>query len=361
MQIILSVLQFIGIALLVLLGIVLFLILLILFYPICYTIEGELYSEKSVKAKVSWLFHLIRAKLVYEDDVISAKVGIFWKTIPFSYEFSTKTESEDESEAEWDINEESNIDINTDIMKETYENTEKEIVQEDIEKNDKSYIQETVVLNEKNKELDSTYDGEQSEFDKTDLNATDEILQDTLSETDVIDKQVDNDTTESNSSSDSHTSGKTKNSFIEKIKRMISKIKGTINKIKQVWNEIKTILTDEQNKSAVKHIKNEGIYLLKIFLPVKSKVNGVFSTGSPNITGQAFGIIALFPFMYKNEWSLRPDFVTEKAYFEGSFYFKGRIYLYKMILSVLRILFDKNCRRLYKLIKRFMHNVKQAR
>ena len=115
----------------------------------------------------------------------------------------------------------------------------------------------------------------------------------------------------------------------------------------------KKIITDEGNQSAVKHLKDEGIYLVKIFLPIKSKVDGVFSTGSPNTTGQIFGIISAFPFLYQNEWNLRPDFMTQSAYFEGSFHAKGRVYLYKMVVSAVRVLFDKNCRRLYKMIKQF--------
>ena len=99
MQIILSILQFIGIGLLVLLGVLILLLGLILFYPICYKTEGIFENENRVKANVSWLFHLVRAKLIYEDDLIFAKVAIFWKTIPFSYVFSRKQKSSSKKEA----------------------------------------------------------------------------------------------------------------------------------------------------------------------------------------------------------------------------------------------------------------------
>lgn len=397
MQIVLSILQFIGIALLVLLGILLFLILLILFYPICYTIEGELYGEKTVKARVSWLFHLIRAKVVYEDDLISAKVGIFWKNIPFSYEFATKTETEDETENEWDIDisadtdekdeklqeeiiqendEIKDLDVECDTVKSDFDrcdileedNVSHEILQESLETMENRSISKEFNTEPKNNDRNLS-DVSECETEDTILKSDEDSISESQKENGFNDTNLEEDvtfseeksekeTTASNDSSDSNTSDETKRSFIEKIKGMVSKIKGTINKIKQVWGEIKTILTDKQNKSAVKHIKDEGIYLLKIFLPVKSKVNGVFSTGSPDTTGKVFGVIAAFPFMYQNEWSLRPDFTAENAYFEGVFYAKGRIYLYKMVFAVLRILFDKNCRRLYKMIKRFIHKVK---
>lgn len=327
MQIVLSILQFIGIALLVLLGIILVLILIILFYPICYTIEGEMYSEKNAKAKVSWLFHLIRARVVYEDDLISAKIGVFWKNIPFSYELKPKQEKENQE----DIDIEMDIDIENGFNKQQ--------VRED--NNISDDLQSTELLSDADDrskmQNETKIDHAESENDAED------IIVSNISENEKEDS----------------TSDKEKISFIEKIKGMISKIKGTINKIKRLWSEIQTIITDEHNKSAVKHIKDETISLLKSFLPVKSKIDATFSIGSPDKTGQVFGLICAFPFIYKNEWSLRPDFATETAYFEGRFYAKGRIYLYKMVGMVLSILLDKNCRRLYKVIKQFINNLKE--
>lgn len=135
---------------------------------------------------------------------------------------------------------------------------------------------------------------------------------------------------------------------------IVSKIKGIINRIQEVYSRIKVILEDEQNQDAVKHIKNELIYLLKIFLPKKSKVNAVFSTGSPDTTGQLFGILALFPVMYHKNWNLVPDFQSDDAYFKGTFWGKGWIAIYQFVGIVLRILFDKNCRKLYTKVNQFI-------
>ena len=135
---------------------------------------------------------------------------------------------------------------------------------------------------------------------------------------------------------------------------IISKIKGMIKRIKEVYPKVKKILTDEKNKEAVVHLKNEIIYLLKIFVPKKSKIDGVFSTGSPDTTGQAFGILACFPAMYQKNWKIIPDFTSDDIYFKGTIWGKGRIYGYEIVGILLRILFDKNCRRLYTMINRFM-------
>uniref|UniRef100_UPI0040566B2F hypothetical protein n=1 Tax=Agathobacter sp. TaxID=2021311 RepID=UPI0040566B2F len=341
MQIILSILQFIGIVLLVLLGILLFLILAILFHPICYTIKGELYTHKTVNAKVSWLFHLIRAKASYEDGLLSAKISILWKTIPFSHEFSSKgmddaskMEEENAEADEWPERIDSNF-AGGNMEKNSVENTPN--ASSVITKTEADYEADTIC---KKQNSAAAFDASENNaaYDSSESTATDDYFESDEQETENEPK-------------------KGKISLIEKIKGMISKIKGTINKIKQVWNEIKAIIKDERNQSAVRHIKNEILSLLKSFLPVKSKINGVFSTGSPDTTGQVFGVIAVLPFMYQNEWSLTPDFTAESAYFEGSFYAKGRIYLYKIVGMLLRILLDKNCRRLYTVIRGFIKNL----
>ena len=141
---------------------------------------------------------------------------------------------------------------------------------------------------------------------------------------------------------------------------LIDKIKDFVAKIKVAYPRIKKILTDERNKQAVIHLKDELIYLVKIFLPKKSKVHGTFSTGAPDTTGQLCGVIALFPMMYQKGWELRPDFMAEEAYFQGDFWGKGRLYLFQIVGIILRIVFDKNCRRMYTMIDRLMKSIKKT-
>ena len=135
---------------------------------------------------------------------------------------------------------------------------------------------------------------------------------------------------------------------------IISKIKGMIERIKEVYPKLKKILTDEKNKEAVVHLKNEMLYLLKVLVPRKSKVDAAFSTGSPDTTGQAFGILACFPAMYQKNWKIIPDFTSDELYFKGTIWGKGRIYGYEIVGIILRLMFDKNCRRLYTIINRFI-------
>ena len=253
MQIVLSILQFLGWLLLAVLIVVVFVLLILLFCPVRYLVDIHWIEEQWAKFRVHWLFHLIRAKVSYGDDLIYGEIHLFWKKISFSFDLTEKKEKED------------------------------------------------VVKEEKPKEAKET---------------TDESI--------------------------------------------ISKIKGMIERIKEAYPKLKKILTDEKNKEAVGHLKDEIIYLLKVLLPKKSKVDAVFSTGSPDTTGQAFGVLACFPAMYHKDWKLIPDFESDEMYFKGTFWGKGRIYGYEIVGIILRILFDKNCRRLYTIINRFIKWLKKS-
>lgn len=142
---------------------------------------------------------------------------------------------------------------------------------------------------------------------------------------------------------------------------IISKIKGMIERIKEVYPKLKKIFLDEKNKDAVTHLKKEVMYLVKVMLPKKSKMDAVFSIGSPDLTGQVFGILACFLVLYHKEWKLIPDFESEDIYFKGSIFGKGKVYGYQLLGVILRIVFDKNCRRLYTIINRFMKWFKKSK
>lgn len=61
------------------LGLLLLLLLIILLVPICYSFEGAKYSQLSMKAKVAWLFGLLRVQYSIEDGSKSLAVKLLWK------------------------------------------------------------------------------------------------------------------------------------------------------------------------------------------------------------------------------------------------------------------------------------------
>lgn len=136
-----------------------------------------------------------------------------------------------------------------------------------------------------------------------------------------------------------------KKSHKKQFKEKSEKIKNCIYKLKREY-------CDERNKAAFLHLKKELFIILKRICPRRLKLTMVYSTGSPDTTGISLGILACFPVGYTNRWQITPDFESEKSYAKGSFDIKGHVVVISILAATLRILFDKNCRRLYNRISR---------
>ena len=136
-----------------------------------------------------------------------------------------------------------------------------------------------------------------------------------------------------------------KKSHKKQFKEKSEKIKNCIYKLKREYS-------DERNKGAFLHLKKELFIILKRICPRRLKLTMVYSTGSPDTTGISLGILACFPVGYTNRWRITPDFESEKPYAKGRFDIKGHVIVISILAATLRILFDKNCRRLYNRISR---------
>ena len=136
-----------------------------------------------------------------------------------------------------------------------------------------------------------------------------------------------------------------KKSHKKQFKEKSEKIKTGIGKLKREYG-------DERNKAAFSHLKKELFIILKRICPRRLKLIMVYSTGSPDTTGILLGILACFPVGYTNRWRITPDFESEKPYAKGRFDIKGHVIVISILAATLRILFDKNCRRLYNKISR---------
>lgn len=136
-----------------------------------------------------------------------------------------------------------------------------------------------------------------------------------------------------------------KKSHKKQFKEKSEKIKNCIYKLKREYS-------DERNKAAFSHLKKELFIILKRICPRRLKFTMVYSTGSPDTTGISLGVLACFPVGYTNRWRITPDFESENPYAKGSFDIKGHVIVISILAATLRILFDKNCRRLYNRISR---------
>lgn len=154
--------------------------------------------------------------------------------------------------------------------------------------------------------------------------------------------------------SDGNVSGAVKkDTLFQKIKRKWHSFWHRLSDIRHTIGRIRQTLGDSHNHAAVSHVKAETVRLLKYIMPDRLKLSMSYSTGSPDSTAQIFGILALFPIGYRNRWNIHPDFEADEGYVDGETDIKGHVYSVCLLGIFIRLIMDKNCRRL---IKQFGNN-----
>lgn len=203
-------------------------------------------------------------------------------------------------------------------------------------------------------DADSDYENEEKAAE-----ASDDDVMDEAAKTETEDKVSENTGDEPKISADEnqHIKQQTKLTHQKRYKKRNKKshkkqFKDKSEKIKNCIYKLKREYSDERNKAAFSHLKKELFIILKRICPRRLKLTMVYSTGSPDTTGISLGVLACFPVGYTNRWRITPDFESEKPYAKGSFDIKGHVIVISILAATLRILFDKNCRRLYNRISR---------
>lgn len=289
MSVILFILKLIGIILLVLLGILVTLLLLVLFVPIRYYVSGELETEMEVHAKVTWLLHLISFVVDYEkgEAVTSLRILGIRKKAKGKRKSALEEEAwEDEPEdAAWD-----ELSVN---------------------------------------EPEERQENGQTDKAQAETNASDEIA-------------------ESRSVSGSQEESIEKTSRIQKFLDTVRRLKNALGQLHGKASSVKEIITDEANHSIVKAVLAELGYLLKHFKFRKLVTDLRFSAGDPAATGQALGVMCLFPVLYQYQVSVIPDFEAEEFYIKGTFEIKGHVRAVHLVVTLLHLWKKKEVRDLVK-------------
>lgn len=300
-----TILKVIGIILLVVLALILTALLCVLFVPVKYRAVGSFdNTDIRAKAHASWLFHLFALHIEYADEtdgyirLVFVKKGLFADSLGDNYEA-----------------------FNDDVMDDAAKTETEDKVSE-------------------NTGDESKIPAEESEH--------------------VADDQIENESTarthneyRSVTDENQHIKQQTKPTHKRTYKKPHKKqFKDKSEKIKNCIYKLKREYSDERNKAAFLHLKKELFIILKRICPRRLKLTMVYSTGSPDTTGISLGILACFPVGYTNRWRITPDFESEKPYAKGSFDIKGHVIVISILAVTLRILFDKNCRRLYNRISR---------
>lgn len=294
-MIFLNILKIIGIVLVVLLCILLVLILLVLFYPVKYRIFGtEVYDKENksdIHIRLSWIFHLIGVNVDIDPELTAGLRILFVKKNLMK---DSDTSNDDENDRNDNADDGSSYDSGVNDNESAQKVVKKDVIETENNSSDNKDI------------YDNNISDNEDSYDS-------------------------NDTSEEESDTE----------------REIKK-----EKIKRITGKIKKILKDDSCKEALNKIKTELINLLKAIMPYKLYLKAEFSAGSPDKTGMVLGILAMFPIGYKNKWKIRPDFEREEIYIDSEFDIKGHIFLYKILVIAIRVLVDKNCRKLYNEIRK---------
>ena len=264
--------------------------LLVVFFPFTYKINVE--SKDAIKGNVAlgWLFYIFYIKIEYNNKEFSTKLKIFGIPISFGKKDKSKVEKETGIKAE-------------DVLE---------------------AVEETAAKN-----------------------VTDEASSSKVSQS------GEDNNTETNQSNDEKALEESFERQEEKSKPKKKKIKkkkdnkdSILNKIKLIYAEFK----DESNRAAFKVVKSEIIRILKSIRPRKYKADLRFGFEDPSFTGELLGIIALLYPKLKDDVRVIPDF--ENKVFEGSIYLKGRIVVCNFIFSAIRLLLNKDIKKVIKKLRK---------
>lgn len=319
-SVLLTILKIIGIILLVLLGIILAVLLLVMFVPVRYRLDAhrDLQEEAPVVAdiKATWLLHLISVLFSYPD---SAYVNV--KVLGISVYRSDQEKEPKEPKAKKAKKKDSQ-----NVQETSQTNTETSLKTEEI-KDDKD--------DRKKAELSQTESDKEAKQDKND--------QETAGTTDA-------------SGEDKEEAPTIKHFFValwDKIKNIKYTINQIYDKIKDIVKNIKyylKVIQSETFKNAFGLCSGQLFSLLKSIRPRKVKGKVLIGTGDPASTGQVLSVYGmLYPFL-GNNISVIPDF--ERQIVEGELLVKGRITVFKAVKMALVIFFNKDVRRVLKLLKR---------
>lgn len=135
-----------------------------------------------------------------------------------------------------------------------------------------------------------------------------------------------------------------------KILSFFKKLSVAFHKIKEKKDEVTAFLQDEENQKTFKLIIKQFKKVFRHILPLKLKGHVTFGFDEPYTTGQVLSLAAIFYPFYRDRLLITPVF--DRQVLEGEISFRGRIRAGTLLIAGIRVLLNKNFR---KLLKRFLN------
>jgi len=383
-MVILTILKIIGIILLVVLGLILLILLLVLFVPIRYRIDAskDAEGEQQIHAlvKVTWLLHLLNIRFLYpEEAYLRVRIACF--TLFRSDQPKEAVSSKKNAAAE--KKKESEAKTVKASKEDSSSNNKEENFKQESEKQDTTQYpssrqdEDTLLATEdessraQSQSIDDEgwkrMDSDSVKFDQESENSFNndpENQTENAAHTEIDSGSVEVTEEEDMEEADSGESTSKWELLREKILWCIQKLWGVLKNIRytiqSIYDKIRNIIhhiryyykifrSDLFHRTWEKCSK-EALQLLKSIAP--RKVKGYLHIGmeDPATTGQILGYYGMLYPLIGGHIDVIPDF--DQVILEGSLKIRGHITLFQAVRTACIIYFNKDLRKLIKLLKR---------
>ena len=288
-HILLLILKAIGILILVLLGLVLAVVCLVLFVPVCYEAGGSWKDKPAGKGKISWLFGAVSLSAGYDGDEsgLTAGVRLFGQKL-------------------WEMDKEKEApETHRPLDEETLRGTDAE--RKEPKDRKKPEEKETALWEENPQPRLEPEDKRHTEHKKKDV------------------------------------FGRAKG-FLEKLKFSFQSFCDKLKNMQNIAEEKKAWLEDEENQASLKLLWKQTGRFLRHVCPRGGKGSVTFGFEEPYLTGQALSAAALIYPFFEGNLEICPVF--DETVFEAEGSFKGRIRAGYLLWLGLGILRDGHTRRM---------------
>lgn len=313
LHIILTILKIIGILSAVLLALILFCIVLALFVPVRYRIDGSKDESRIfIKAQVYWLFKLFRIKAAYpEPGQITVKIFCF--TL-----YDSKKEPKPRKEKKKKTVEKRKSEGNDKRTEEKEKPEKQKEPEKQIENGESEKPAATEEENHNSQKREEAEEAEESKLQKI-ISIIKEIIGKILK-------------------------------ALQNIKYTIRRLCDKIKEVRENINYYTEVFEEEETKAAFALCREQLYRIWKNIRPSKCSARLKLGTGEPDVTGYILAIHGMLYPLIGNNVIIEPDF--ENQILEGTFTIKGRVTAFVMLRAAIKIYFDKNIRYFLKRFKR---------
>ena len=289
----LGILKWLGILLLVLLGLVLTVLLAVLFVPIRYEAEGSFKGELLAKGQISWLWRLFSIQAVYDGDT-EVSLRIFG--------------------------------VKPGRKKETAERTEKTETPDPVVTGSGKRPEEEVPVYESRPKAEAPTSEKHQ--------GTEEGIKEKVPAAGT------------KNAKNGQKKKRVRQSLFQKIKVTFQRICGKLKTAEERWQKLMEFLEKEENKNTFRLLKRQVIRFFKHVLPGKVSGTVRFGFEDPYTTGRILTYISPFYGWYGRTIQVIPVF--DEQVLDGELSLKGRIRIATLLFIGFQVWRDKNFRTLLK-------------